>query len=241
MRKITVLGLLAMILTSAGFSQDCKVLVNALSLNYTGDCKDNKANGHGKAVGQDSYEGEFKAGYPEGTGKYTWKVGDWFEGAWKKGLKEGQGTMHYKRDGNADSVITGFWKKDIYQGRFEKPFKILSQTSRVSSAKVTRNVGYKEHDITIVITNTSGGAATIGSKEATADATSNPKMKLSSIDVQKGNIGSQLDVDNSARSTKTLLRTVEFPFKAIFRIDSESVEIEFFEEGNYLIEINILN
>lgn len=75
-------------------------MLSAISLSYSGECKDNKAHGKGKAAGQDIYEGEFKAGYPEGKGLYIWKTGDWFEGNWKKGIREGVGEMHFKQTGN---------------------------------------------------------------------------------------------------------------------------------------------
>ena len=210
-----------MILTTAGISQDCKVMVNALSLSYTGECKDNKANGKGKAIGQDSYEGEFKAGYPEGTGKYTWKTGDWFDGVWKKGIREGKGEMHYKRDNKEDSVITGFWKKDLFVGRFEKPYAIISQSSKISTVKVTRSAGTTkdQFDITISIESTSGGSSVAGKSSSGDNVFSDiPKMKLTSVDVQKGHFNAQTDIDNLARSSKSILKRVEFPFKAIFRI-----------------------
>ncbi len=222
-------------------AQKCKVFVDALSLNYEGECKSDKANGKGKASGQDTYEGEFKAGYPEGNGKYTWKLGDWFEGVWKKGYREGKGEMHYKTQSGGDSVIAGFWKKDLYIGRFETPYKILSQTSKISTVKVTRNSGYKEHDITINMESTSGGSNNLpgNSGGLLSDAL---KPKLTSADVQKGNFGSQSDMDNSAKSTKSILKMVEFPFRVSLRIsDTHVVEIEFFEEGNYTVDISILN
>lgn len=99
MNRVTIF-LLAFVMTTTFFSQECKVMLSAISLSYSGECKDNKAHGKGKAAGQDIYEGEFKAGYPEGKGLYIWKTGDWFEGNWKKGIREGVGEMHFKQTGN---------------------------------------------------------------------------------------------------------------------------------------------
>jgi hypothetical protein len=240
MKKVTLLGLLFAVSATRIPAQNCKVLLGSVSLSYVGDCKDDKANGKGKATGQDTYEGDFKAGYPDGSGKYTWKQGDWFDGSWKKGIREGQGEMHYKKEGRPDSVMTGFWKKDVYVGRFEIPYKVINQSSKISTVKVTRNNGYKEHDITFTIESTSGGTSSTGVRDASFSDI--PKMKLTGVDVQKGNFDKQTNFDNLARTSKSILKTVEFPFKATFRIDdSQAVEIEFFEEGNYLVEVRILN
>jgi len=238
MRKLIITCLVVICAVTTGQTQNCKVLVNALSLNYEGECKGDKADGKGKASGQDSYEGQFKSGYPEGEGKYTWKEGNFYDGTWKKGLREGQGTMHFVTKGKPDSLLTGFWKKDVYQGRFEKPFKVLSQSSKVSTVQVTKNTGSKNPEITIVVSNTSGNTTKTDISASAASGV--PKMKLTDIDIQKGNFMSKLDLDNSERSTKTIIRGVEFPFKATFRIEGEMVQIEFFEEGNYTVEINVL-
>ncbi|MES2372446.1 MAG: hypothetical protein V4557_07695 [Bacteroidota bacterium] len=237
MRKLIITCLVVVCTTFWGHTQDCKVLINALSLKYEGECKGNKADGKGKAVGQDSYEGQFKAGYPDGEGIYTWKEGDFYDGSWKKGLREGQGSMHFKKDGK-DSVVAGFWKKDIYQGRFEKPYKVLGQSSKVSTVRVTKNIGSKNYEINMVVSNTSGNTTKTDISASAASGVA--KMKLTDIDIQKGNFTNKLDLDNAERSTKTIIRGVEFPFKATFRIEGEMVQIEFLEEGNYTVEVNIL-
>ena len=54
------------------FSQNCFVAVDSLKGQYTGDCKNGKANGTGTVKGIDSYAGSFKNGYPNGVGTYTW-------------------------------------------------------------------------------------------------------------------------------------------------------------------------
>lgn len=41
------------------------------------------ANGTGTATGTDSYTGQFKNGYPDGKGKYTWKNGE-YKGKFEK-------------------------------------------------------------------------------------------------------------------------------------------------------------
>ena len=72
------------------FSQDCIVEKDSLKGTYTGDCKKGKASGHGKAIGADTYEGEFNSGWPDGEGTYTWSNGNIYKGSLKKGLKNGR-------------------------------------------------------------------------------------------------------------------------------------------------------
>ena len=62
---------------------DCLIKVKELQGTYEGECKKQKADGKGKAVGEDTYEGEFKEGFPNGTGKYSWKNGNWYTGSFK--------------------------------------------------------------------------------------------------------------------------------------------------------------
>lgn len=96
-------------------TEDCRVLLDDIAGSYEGDCHKRKAHGVGKAIGKDTYEGEFKKGYPDGKGKYTWINGDYYEGTFVKGKREGEGKMVYASV-NADSVLTGYWEDDLYQG-----------------------------------------------------------------------------------------------------------------------------
>lgn len=101
---------------------DCKVLLPRLSGTYEGECKKGLAHGNGLAQGIDSYNGEFRNGYPEGRGTYRWADGTFFEGYWKKGLREGSGRMIY----SSDSIITGYWKADKYTGKQNlKEYEVL--------------------------------------------------------------------------------------------------------------------
>ncbi|MGB3589826.1 MAG: hypothetical protein WBA23_24975, partial [Tunicatimonas sp.] len=93
---------------------DCRVMLDDIAGSYEGDCHKRKAHGNGKAIGKDTYEGEFKKGYPDGEGTYTWINGDYYEGAFVKGRREGEGKMVYASV-NADSVLTGYWEDDRYQ------------------------------------------------------------------------------------------------------------------------------
>ncbi len=117
---------------------DCTVLLPKISENYEGDCKRGKAHGVGKAVGEDSYEGEFKKGLPEGNGTYTWSNGDVYQGNWKDGLKEGEGKLVIKRETQPDSILVGFWKDDEYIGKYEKPYEVESKSSNINKLVITK-------------------------------------------------------------------------------------------------------
>jgi hypothetical protein len=98
------------------FAQNqCKVLVPDLVGEYTGKCKKGFAHGKGKAVGKDTYEGNFKKGLPNGEGIYTWASGATYEGDWVFGVRTGEGIYKFKSNNN-DSVQAGIWKENEYLG-----------------------------------------------------------------------------------------------------------------------------
>jgi hypothetical protein len=114
---------------------DCKVTIADISGSYSGGCKNGLAHGKGVAQGTDRYEGQFIKGMPDGKGIYKWANGTYFEGQWKNGMKEGFGKMVYR-----DSVVTGYWKGDKYQGKkLIPPFKITNSRS-VSRSTITKSV-----------------------------------------------------------------------------------------------------
>lgn len=114
---------------------DCKVIIPAISGTYSGGCKNGLAHGKGVAQGTDRYEGQFIKGMPDGKGIYKWSNGTYFEGQWKNGMKEGFGKMVYP-----DSVVTGYWKSDKYQGKkLIPPFTIISSRG-VSRSTITKSV-----------------------------------------------------------------------------------------------------
>ena len=123
---------LFIIILQPSYGQDCKVSLDALAGNYSGECKNGKAEGNGKAVGRDTYEGQFKNGLPNGTGKYTWSNGNTYEGAFSKGMQEGNGTMIYHYT-YRDSLVQGYWKKGEYAGKYIKPYLIHARTIHVTS------------------------------------------------------------------------------------------------------------
>ena len=220
------------LLYAAGVTaQDCLVDIESLKGTYTGECKKGKANGKGKAAGIDRYEGDFKAGLPDGTGTYRWSNGNEFTGEFVKGLKQGKGKLTWKRDNNKDSVITGFWKKDVYAGLYEFSYTIISKSKMVTETEVE----YKKDDfnrITFFITNTSGGAGMVEGNEM-------PKLKVDEVHAMTGAYGRLTVNDNHVKKTESIIDDVRFPFRMKAIIGNEEVEIEFREAGSYTISLRI--
>ena len=218
----------------SGYAQEsCKVLMAGISGQYEGECRKGKASGKGKAEGTDLYIGEFKEGLPHGKGTYRWKNGDFYEGEWANGKKQGTGGMSIKRSGKTDSVITGFWKKDTYIGKHEKPFKIINRTQQVTKADVTF-FRAKEREITLLLSNTTGNTPTLNRGVT-------PKVALTDIVIVTGSYLRLVDLFDGNKQTAYKLDKVTFPFRAQFKIGNQEVDVEFFEEGKYTFEIVLNN
>jgi len=119
MKKINVLLSVLFVLigfTSAVAQEKAEVLQPNLAEIYQGETKKGLAHGEGEARGIDSYIGNFKKGYPQGEGTYTWNNGDFYIGNWHKGQRNGEGEYHTKFE-NRDTIYAGIWKKDKYIGK----------------------------------------------------------------------------------------------------------------------------
>lgn len=113
--KITFIFLFTAGLLVAFGQEECKVLVPELAGTYKGKCKKGLANEKGKAVGIDTYEGQFLKGLPDGKGTYYYANGDVYEGEWLFGMRDGIGILTSKYD-EKDSVVAGLWQQDEYKG-----------------------------------------------------------------------------------------------------------------------------
>lgn len=228
MKHLFIISLLFIAVTVQA-QETCKVGLDSLKGTYTGDCKGGKANGNGKAVGVDSYEGEFKNGVPEGKGKYTWSSGDFYYGSWKKGQKDGKGELHQFADGK-ENVVRGYWKKDNYRGEFENPYVIVNTTTDVGRIEVNK-VGDNESAISITVQNLrSGSTAASSSFQSSTIMTSNQITR-----------GQYVTKSTNTLTNKevTVFRGVIFPFRAIFNFGTAIVEMEFFEKGSWDVYIPI--
>ncbi len=215
------------------FSQDCTVEMQALKGTYAGECKKGKANGKGKALGTDTYEGDFKSGLPDGEGTYTWANGNRYIGHFTNGLKEGKGNFFYKRENAKDSILAGYWLNDKYNGLQETAYKLVYKSRLINDLEVE----YKQdpdNRITFFITNTSGGGFFI-------DGTEMPKMKIDEIQIISGSYGRLVYNDSHAKKTESILEDVVYPIRFKANIGEEQLEMEFKKPGNYLITMRINN
>lgn len=210
-------------------NSDCKVLTDSLKGSYTGECKSGKANGNGKAIGINTYEGEFKNGVPEGKGKYSWSNGNYYYGGWKKGLKEGKGELHQFENGK-ETLVTGFWKKDNYRGEYEHPFVITNVTSDIGRAQVEK-MSSTETTVTVTV-------QSLGSSTTLTGGSFQTGTVMTAHQVTRGQYISK---SSSALTNKeiTIFRGVIFPFKCTFNFGSSMIEIEFFDSGAWDVYVPI--
>ncbi|WP_026896815.1 MORN repeat-containing protein [Daejeonella oryzae] len=233
-KKLFPLLILISITLRLSAQETCKVLVPELSGKYEGDCKKGKASGNGKAEGVDLYDGEFKEGLPDGKGVYQWKNGNTYNGFWLKGKKQGSGSMTYKRAGKKDSIVTGFWQKDVYAGLYEKPFIIYSRSSQIAKISINKNNKDNTNNIIIEVQNTTAGTASVSSGVQS-------KPQITDILLRRGNF---LQINQGLagpKSTVQQLNKVDFPFRAVFRFGSQEADIEILEPGNWKIFVNLNN
>lgn len=212
--------------------ESCTVLMPSLQGKYEGECKKGKANGQGKAEGADQYSGEFKDGLPHGKGKYYWANGNSYEGSWTKGKKEGEGAMTYKRASKADSMVAGFWKKDLYIGKFERPYTVYNRTNEFTKADV-KFAPSTDREITVLISNTTGNTPTLTGMM--------PRAALNDISIMKGSYIRLVTVSETSKQIAYKLENVTFPFRAKFRIKSQEVDVEFLEAGKFILDLALNN
>lgn len=223
--------LLGCLIVFQAWGQDCTVKKKELSGQYEGECKKGVANGKGKATGEDSYSGDFKNGLPDGEGKYQWKNGDWYEGHFEKGLRAGQGTMHYA-DKPAYDTLDGFWKKDKYIGKYERPYLVHSRTHTINQIDVNRDESSQSKEIIIYTESITGGVkAPLGGEI--------PRPKVTGVEILKGLYVQQFDQDLNVKRTATTFRMVQFPFRARISIGTDILDIELLEEGRWVIELKL--
>lgn len=101
------------ITASSALAGTCKVNDQDISGDYSGGCVNGFANGKGKAIGRDTYIGNFKQGNKNRSGIYTWASGDRYEGEWKDDKRTGKGTYTYA-SGNR---YEGEWKDGKTTGK----------------------------------------------------------------------------------------------------------------------------
>lgn len=232
-------------LVSAVSSQSCIVSIDSLKGQYTGGCKHGKADGFGSAIGTDTYAGNFKNGYPDGEGKYTWKNGTWYDGNWKAGVFDGNGTFNKVMQAHPDSfiLITGFWQAGNYIGKVQKPYSVVSLTNGISdvSAKKLKDT---RNEITIAVTSTTAGGSSLTNPVL-------PKPKLVNIELFEGRFMHKADNESSGTTNRYTLRNVTFPFFAILTFETtgtnpmpsalEKIKVEISESSSWYIRVKVDN
>jgi hypothetical protein len=178
-----------------------------------------------------SYVGDKKSGLPDGHGKLTDSLGNSFEGNFKKGKKDGFGTMHLKTNAGKDSLITGYWKKDLYIGQYEFPFKLINKTYMVSNVQITHEAPSPPNStIELSMESVSGGAFNVHGEI--------PKPTLTEAIFQRGSYQLMLPVTNQQKRNTYIFQNVIFPAHVIFKLGAEEIQIEFNEARNYKVFVN---
>jgi radial spoke head protein 1 len=129
---------LIMFAIPASAQETCQVLVSGLSEGYSGSCKRGLAHGQGHAWGEDFYEGRFRAGLPDGFGKYNWANGNMYEGLWKQGKRHGKGTFRFEKEGEIVE-LTGNWTEDEFAGSSRIPAYTLGHVLNVERHNIRRS------------------------------------------------------------------------------------------------------
>jgi len=114
-QSLTFLFILLIILPIAGCMGSrqvrhlgCYVADGNLQGIYYGQCNADKvAEGQGKAVGEDTYDGQFQQGLPSGQGIYIWRNGDRYIGLLQRGMANGRGVMLFMEK---NCRIDGIWR-----------------------------------------------------------------------------------------------------------------------------------
>jgi len=124
----------------------CQVNLIELDGTYEGDCRGGLAHGEGKAIGQDTYQGEWKKGFPHGVGVYKYANGDVYEGSFERGRREGQGTLTFS-DGESRE---GIWQNDLFSGYYSEAYRFIERP--LSGNYDIRRVGSEDNRLEIVLT-----------------------------------------------------------------------------------------
>lgn len=224
MKNLTFISFVFIILIAIPtYSQeDCKVLQADINKEYKGDCAKGLANGKGIATGINTYQGEFKKGYPNGTGTITYADGSTYSGEWKKGMKNGEGKFIQTIKGK-DSITEGVWKNDKYIGL--KKVKEYDVIKKISVQRyMIRKIGDDINQVTIQIKN-KGMSVPIPKNIIGSNGNlifNQGKAIFENITTYPFTCDMNYEIQNSMGGTST---TVEFSFKILVK-------------GNWIVELS---
>ncbi len=177
-----------------------------------------------------TYAGDQKNGQPDGIGVLTDTSGNVFKGHFKKGKKEGYGELSYKTIFNKDSTLVGYWKKDLYVGFFEFPYKVVSKSYMVSNATISSELATPSGNIIeLSVESVSGGSATLSGEM--------PKPTLTEHIFNKGSFQEMFSRTNQQKRNTYIFQNVIFPIQAVFKFGAEDVTVELNDTKNYKITV----
>lgn len=236
--------------------QDCEVSVSSLVGSYTGDCKGGKANGKGKAIGKDSYEGNFKNGYPDGEGIYKYQNGNFYSGSFSKGLMQGKGEFHYLNLNKEDSIVRGVWADNIHRD-YDKEYIIISKTSAIVKFNIKEIKGDATNRIIIESKplmksaslssiqsskNESNGSPGSGYRDPGYDLNSDkfsPQVTpISNYTVSQGAFLNAFNRKTDKEAT-TEFQQVTFPFKTVVYFNDDFVEFIIYKPSSWKLDVTI--
>lgn len=212
-------------------SRTCKVLMEAIKGEYTGECKKGLGHGKGESKGLLKYAGNFKYGLPNGKG-ILYAAAYFFDGNFLNGLKEGKGEMHYIRPGETDSIIKGYWSGDEYRGKNYTTYvtDAVPKFDRVEVSPTTES----GNRITIEISTTSNNPNS---------GYSNPRVSASLTELMSVKLRSLLKLLNSfdtpLKST-WVFEITEFPITLRGVLSNgQNFNLELYKSANWTFRIFI--
>lgn len=220
MKHLFALLLLTLISLPKLYSQStCKVKLETINKNYTGDCKKGYAHGNGEAYGEvDKYKGGFKKGLPHGIGEYIWGNGSKYQGNFAKGKMDGQGVLIEKQPNGTEELKKGYFKANEYIGEYKYPYAVTSK-------REVKNVYIQEDPSKL-----HGDLYQITIKVKSNGAYVRPYLMVND--------------ENGTNYSNGILQNVTYPCKKVeitFKQDgfSSRVMLDIYQKGNWIVEITI--
>ena len=193
-------------------------------------CQVNNLNAQTNNQAATTYVGDQKNGQPDGMGVLTDTSGSVFKGSFKKGKKEGYGELSYKTIYDRDTTLVGYWKKDLYIGMYEYPYKVISKSYMISNASITSEPANPSGNIIEVsVESVSGGTATLSGEM--------PKPTLTEYTFNKGSFQEMFPRTNQQKRNTYIFQNVIFPIQAVFKFGAEDVTVELNETKNYKLVV----